>query len=277
MSARAAAAWSAAALAIDLSSANPIPRVLVAFVALNVLLARRRDDARLGPLTAGILVAMATSVVICFLIGTEGEHVLLRIPGAVPIVGGPHTLEGILYGLDAGLGIAAAILAAAPLFVVVEPTDLADTLPGRLRSTGAAVTAALVLVPGLLRSATAVREAQLARGAGRAGLRDLAVPVVVGALERSVLTAEVMEARGHGPGPRTSYPGRSSARRSTVVVVSAALALLALVAALAGGDLPAWNPLPSAPVPTAGALAVIAPLLLLSPLVTWTRSSSSTR
>lgn len=265
------AAWSLAALALDLVSANPFSRALVALTALNVLLALRRDDARLRPLLIAVGVAMLLSTLVSGLLGHSGEHVLLHLPGSLPFVGGSITLEALIFGLDAGLGIATAVLAVAPLVIVVDAHDLVDALPGPLRRTGAALGAALLLLPGLLRTATAVREAQISRGVITARrwwrLGDIAIPIVLNSVEESVQLAEAMEARGHGRQRRTTYAGGERSRSHLLVLIASLTSLGITGAAAVAGLLPDWYPFPSSQFPDISVPAVLAVFLLLTPLL----------
>jgi len=265
------AAWSAGALTLDLVTANPFSRALVALAALNVLLALRRDDARLRPLLVAVGVAMLLSTLVSGALGHTGDHVLFRLPPTLPLVGGAITLEALVYGLDAGLGIATAVLAVAPLVVIVDAHDLVDALPGPLRRTGAALGAALLLLPGLLRTAAAVREAQISRGLISSHrwwrLRDIAIPVVLSSVEESVQLAEAMEARGHGGRRRTAYAQGERSRRHLAVLIASLTSLAVTIAAGIAGLLPDWYPFPSSQLPDISVPAVLAVVLLLTPLI----------
>src|SRR5665811_724175 len=136
---------------------------------------------------------------------STGAHAFLALPAGIPVLGGPLTIEAVLFGASTGVGIAAAVLAAAPLSLVLLPNSLVDALPSGLARTGAAIGTALNLIPGIARSATEIRDAQRMRGWRSRRLRewpDLAVPVVLTALEGSITLAEAMEARGYGSGVR---------------------------------------------------------------------------
>jgi len=159
----------------------------------------------------------------------------------------------------------AAVSLAAALSVVLEAADLVDALPRPLSRTGAAIGSALNLVPATAASFVAVRDAQRLRGwraKGPRALADLAVPVVLGAIDRSVQLAESMEARGFGSGPRSSVRGARS-RRAVLVFACSSAALCLLAAARLHGDSGAWYPYPLPSVPVASPL-VLAPALVLA-------------
>jgi len=85
------------------------------------------------------------------------------------------------------------------------------------------VATSLNLVSGFGRTFGAVRDAQRMRGWRPRGLRswnEVLVPVVLTAIEDSVLLAEAMEARGFGAGHRTSYSGTGWSRRDVAVAAA---------------------------------------------------------
>lgn len=272
MSARAVAAWALAAVTVALVTTSPVYRALVALVAINVLLRHRLPDRDLRPLLTGVGIAMLSSVALNLVLAHTGRHVLLVVPGGVPAVGGPVTLESAVFGSVTALGVAAAVLACAGLSLLAEPEDLVDALPPLLERTGTAVGAALALAPAIGRSYRSVREAQLARGWRPRGPRawsELLVPVVLTAVEDSVQVAEAMEARAFGSGPRTRLRRRRLDAAGAAVVACAALAAALMLAGRATGRLADWYPYPSVTVPAVDPLAVAACLLLAAPLVPW--------
>lgn len=278
MNPRALAAWSAAALTVTLVSTSPLPRAVVLLTALNAVLVLARPGARLRPLALTLGIAAVTTVVLDISLSHLGEHVLLRVPDAVPAVGGPLTLEAALYGADVALGIVACALAVAPLALVLEPHDVVDALPGALHRTATATAAALNLLPGLGRSATAVRDAQVLRGRRpRAPRRwsEVAIPVLVTALESSVTLAEAMEARALGSGRRTRHADLHWSPADIAVATAAAVAMAAVVAARLLGADGDWSPFPTVVVPTVDAAPLAAATMLVLPSLLWRRPSSA--
>ena len=269
------AAWSAAALVVVLTSTNPVYRLLALLVALNVLLALRRPDARLRPLFIAVGVAALLAALLNTALSHTGMHVLFSVPDQLPGIGGPVTAESVLYGADVALGIAAAVLAIAPLSRVLHPHDLIDAFPGPLQRTAALTGAALNLVPAVARNAVAINEAQRMRGSSGARLRDwhaVAAPVVLSALDDSLQLAEAMDARGFGSRTRTHYL-TTRVGPSGVAVIACAIAALALtIVARVSGSLPDWYPFPVATIPTVAVMPVVACLFLAAPLVAWHRS-----
>ncbi len=272
---RAVAAWSGAALVVVLTSTNPVYRVLVLLVALNVLLSLRRRDAALRPLFIAVGVAAGLAVLLNVLLSHTGAHAIVSLPAWLPGIGGPITVEAVVYGADVALGLAAAVLAVAPLSRVIYPHDLVDAFPRPLQRTAALTGAAVNLVPGVARNAVAISEAQRMRGRGGTRLRDwhaVAAPIVISALDDSLQLAEAMDARGFGAGPRTRFAGLRLDLASVVVIAGAVSAAVLTVVARATGALPDWYPFPVATLPDVAIVPALACALLAIPLLAWHRS-----
>lgn len=278
MNARALAAWSAAGLTVVLVSTSPAPRIVVLLAAANVAVAFARRGSRLRGVVVGLAIAAVMAVLLDLILSHHGDHVLFTVPATVPVFGGRWTVEAMLYGANVGIGIAAASLAVVPLVVALDPHEAIDALPRFLHRTGTATGAALNLIPGLQRSAVAVRDAQLMRGWRPGGPRswaEIVVPAVVTALEDSISLAEAMEARAYG----SSVRSRAFApvwRASDVLVLATSLVAFALaVTARAFGLDDDWSPFPSPVAPELSLMPLGAALLLLTPLIAWRPSSSN--
>ena len=264
------AAWSASGLLIVILTNNPAYRVLMLLAALNFVVANRRPRATLRPLLVFVVVGTLISIAVSLLLSHTGAHVLIAIPAAVPVIGGPLTVESALYGLSAGLGISAGAMVVAPLSLVLEPNDLVDALPAPLHRTGTTLAASLNLIPGISRSLTSVREAQTMRGWRPRGLRsfsEILVPVTLTALENSIQLAETMEARGYGSGPRTRISRPRLQWVDALTLACASIAVLAFIAGRWSGAVVDWYPYPSLTWPAVDAVMVAACLLLALPAV----------
>jgi energy-coupling factor transport system permease protein len=260
--------WSLAAVTVALVTDNPIYRGLVGLAALNVLLAWLPPGRSLRPLALGLAFAALFAALINLLAGHTGATVLVRLPAGLPLVGGPLTLESLAFGGAVGLGLVAALLAVAPLAVVLEPHDVVDAMPQALNRTGVAVAASLNLMSSFGRTFAEVRDAQRLRGWQPRGLRswnEVLVPVVLTAIEDSVVLAEAMEARAFGAGRRTSY-ATPAWTGWDVAVVAAALAAVAVFLGLRiGGVAMDWYPYPTLALPALEPWLVAACLALALP------------
>lgn len=171
---------------------------------------------------AVLLVRLAFAV----LLGSPvpGTHVLLALP-EVPLphwaqgirLGGEVTAEGVVFAVYDGLKLATLLICVGAANALANPARLLKSLPGALYETGVAVVVALTFAPNLIADVQRLRAARRLRGRPDRGLRGLVqvgLPVLEGALERSVALAAAMDARGYG---RTAdVPARI--RRTTAVL-----------------------------------------------------------
>jgi energy-coupling factor transport system permease protein len=260
--------WSISAVTVALMSTNPVYRGLVALVALNVLLTWAPRGRLRKPLVVAILLAAAIAALVNLLASHTGDDVIARLPDWLPLIGGRLTWESALYGGAIGLGLVAALLAMAPLSLVLEPHDVVDAMPAVLERTGIGVATSLNLVSGFGRTFTEVRDAQRMRGWRPRGLRswnEVLVPVVLTAIEDSVLLAEAMEARAFGAARRTSYAASTWSRWGIVVTAAALAAAAVFIGARIAGAPMDWYPYPTPSVPPIEPLLVIACLGLALP------------
>lgn len=194
---------------------NPLLLLLVVSV-LGLVVVSRRGDApwarawRYYLLLA--LVVVAIRVVFRIVFGgdvtTAGEHTLLRLPH-VPLphwaagvqIGGPVTAEELLSALYAGMVLATLLCCVGAANVLANPKRALRILPRALYELGAAVVVAISIAPQLVESVQRARRAQRLRGNDATGVRALrvvAVPVLEDALDRSLMLAAAMDARGYG-------------------------------------------------------------------------------
>lgn len=257
--------WVIGGLGVTLAGTDPVTQVLALGVAWALLFRRKAPERRLRALAIGLAVVTAVTVIVNGMLNHVGATVMDTMPSWVPLIGGPITAEGFAQGADIAVGMVAAISVAATLSIVIDPADLVDALPHPLERTGAALGAALNLVPATAASVVAVRDAQRLRGwrpRGPRAMVDLAVPVILGAIERSTQLAESMEARAFGSGPRTKSAQESRTGRNAAVGALALLALAVLTATRLEGTVSPWAAYPT-PIPPSFAPSALAPAILL--------------
>ncbi len=126
------AAWSGACIFVALFTTNPAYRALVLAAAFTVLVAAV-GLARLRRLLLGAAAIVIVDVLLNFVSAHLGRTVLFALPEAIPALGGPYTLEALAFGVSNALTIAAAIFAAAPFSLMLEPHDVMDALPNAPR------------------------------------------------------------------------------------------------------------------------------------------------
>ncbi|OIJ67234.1 cobalt ABC transporter permease [Streptomyces mangrovisoli] len=213
------------------------------------------------------LTVLLIRLVFATLLGSAipGTHVLLTLP-EVPLphwaqgirIGGEVTAEGLLFAFYDGLRLAALLVCVGAANSLAAPSRLLKSLPGALYEAGVAVVVALTFAPHLIADVRRVRAARRLRGRPDRGLRGLAqvgLPVLEGALERSVALAAAMDARGYGRTADVPAP----VRRTT-----AALTLGGLLGVCAGtyGLLTAAGGTYGLPLLLAGVAAALAGLRL---------------
>src|SRR5712664_1831395 len=267
MNARAVAAWSASCLFIVLSTTNPVYKVMVLGAALCALAAGTGLRRIRGLLVAVLLIA-AFAMLLNFVSAHLGATVLFSLPAQIPALGGPYTLEALVFGALGGITIAAAILSAAPFSLLLDSHEVMDALPAALSRTGVAVAASLNLVPGVATSFVQVTEAQRLRGWRPRGPRswmEVVVPVVLTSVEGSIQLAESMEARGFGSGARTTMAAHALRRSDWLLVAASSAAVIAFIAARAAD----WYPYPTLHAPAITIAPLAACLLLFTPVLTW--------
>lgn len=271
------AAWSCACLVAALAASSPAYRGLALGAGVAMLAASpARPGVARRSLVAALAVAGLGAVAFNLLLSHTGETTLVDLPAGLPLIGGPLTLESAFFGADTGLGIAACVLAVAPLAWQLDADELLDALPRHLESIGAALATTLALAPGLARSYRAVTEAQTMRGWKPRGIRSwtaVLVPVALTAMETSLLAAEAMEARAFGAGPRTRGEGLRWRWPDVLTIALAVLVAAAFAAARVAGLPEDWLTYPTLAAPPADApLLAAAALLWAPPLMLWLRS-----
>ncbi len=136
-------------------------------------------------------------------------HVPLPHWAAGVTIGGPVTAQAVIAALCQGLQIAVILACFGAANSLASSFRLLRCVPAGLYEVAVAVTVAISFTPQVVLSITRVRDARRLRGRATRGLRGwrgLAVPVLDGALERSVALAASMDARGFGR--RSTSPRR---------------------------------------------------------------------
>jgi energy-coupling factor transport system permease protein len=271
LNARAVAAWSATCIFIVLSTSNPAYKATVLAAAL-IALAAGVGLRRLRGLLVGVLLIALFAVALNFVSAHLGTTVLFSLPDQIPALGGPYTLEALAFGATGGLTVAAAILAAAPISMLLASHEVMDALPAALSRTGAAIAASLNLVPSVAASFVQVTEAQRLRGWRPRGPRswsEIVVPVVLTSVEGSIQLAESMEARAFGSGPRTAVRPAPLRRSDWLLIAASAASLAAFGISQAAGWAAPWYAYPTLTLPSVDPRPLAACLLLLAPVLVW--------
>jgi energy-coupling factor transport system permease protein len=130
-----------------------------------------------------------------------GSHVLFRLPLHWPLIGGPITLEAVLWGACTALGLLTLLTLFAAFNLSISQAQILRLTPAFLYEAGLIVSIALTFVPQMMSSAREIREAQRIRGHRMRRVRDMLpflMALLTTGLERSFQLAESIEARGFG-------------------------------------------------------------------------------
>lgn len=218
---------------------NPLLLMLLCAVAGYVVAARRTNApwAR----SYGVFLKLGLAVLVirlffAFLLGSPvpGSHVLVTMP-EVPLpewargvrVGGRVTAEGLVFALYDGLKLATLLVCVGAANSLANPARLLKSLPGALYEAGVAVVVAMTFAPNLVEDVRRLRAARRLRGRADKGLRavlQVGLPVLEGALERSVALAAAMDARGYG---RSAQVPRAVRRTTTLLTLGGLLGVCA--------------------------------------------------
>ncbi len=129
-----------------------------------------------------------------------GRTQLFRLPDWIPLFGGAVTLEALVFGAINGLNLTVIFSSFTTFNRALAVRDLIALTPRAFHESGVVLSIALTFVPQTVRSLQRIREAQAVRGHRLRGLRDWApvfTPLLVSALERALMLAEAMVARGY--------------------------------------------------------------------------------
>lgn len=220
--------WLAAVLALLSTAHNPLHLLLVLLCIATVAAAARTSTTRapaFSPLRLALVITVASALLNALTV-RYGETVLFCLPDWLPLLGGPVTLEALVFGALSGLTLAGLLSAFSAAQRVLPTSALVGLIPQAFYPLAVVAAIAITFVPTTLRQARLIREAQQIRGHQLRGLRDwlpLLLPLLIGGLERALQLAEALASRGF-----------ASAAPSTHAIASR-LAIVAGLAALLVG------------------------------------------
>lgn len=194
--------WALAALLPALTTRNPLYLLITALaVALSYTQHEGHVAATWGTFVKASLALWVLTVPFNALFVHHGEIELFSLPKEWPLIGGPITLEAIVYGVVSGLALFTILLIFATYNTRVSHYELLRHTPGFLYQATLVTSIAITFVPQMLASAQEIREAQIVRGHRFRKPKDmlpLFMPLLTSGLERAVQLAESMESRGFG-------------------------------------------------------------------------------
>ncbi|MFC7221392.1 CbiQ family ECF transporter T component [Streptomyces polyrhachis] len=231
--------WALGLAAAASRTTNPLLLGLLVGVAGYVVAARRTDAPwaraygmflKLG--LAVLVIRLVFTVVLGSPVG--GTHVLFTLP-EVPLpdwamgirLGGRVVAEQLNFAFTQGLRLATLLICVGAANALANPARLLKSLPGALYEAGVAVVVAMTFAPHFVADVVRLRAARRLRGRGDRGVRSVlqvGLPVLEGALERSVALAAAMDARGYG---RRAEVARGVRRTTAALTVGGLLGVCA--------------------------------------------------
>ncbi|MFD3525359.1 energy-coupling factor transporter transmembrane protein EcfT [Streptomyces sp. NPDC058653] len=218
---------------------NPLLLGLLVGVAGYVVAARRTDAPWARSYGAfvklGLFVILVRLVLAAFLGSpVPGSHLIVTLP-ELPLpgwakgirVGGPVTGEQLVFALYDGAKLATLLICVGAANALANPARLLKSLPGALYEAGVAVVVAMTFAPNMVADVLRLRTARRLRGRSTGGVKavlQIGLPVLEGALERSVALAASMDARGYG---RTAAVPPAVRHTTTVLTLGGLLGVCA--------------------------------------------------
>ncbi|MFD5548581.1 energy-coupling factor transporter transmembrane component T [Streptomyces goshikiensis] len=192
---------------------NPLLLGLIVGVAGYVVAARRTDAPWARSYGAFIklgLVVIGLRLVFSALLGSPvpGAHTVLTLP-ELPLpdwaqgirLGGRVSAEQLVFAFYDGAKLASLLICVGAANALANPARLLKSLPAALYEAGVAVIVAMTFAPNMVADVMRLRTARRLRGRPTGGVKailQIGLPVLEGALERSVAVAASMDARGYG-------------------------------------------------------------------------------
>lgn len=234
-------------LAVIAGSASSIWQTTAIAVGSVALILLFREDAPWAR-SLSFYLAIAAAVIlirvlfrIVFSFSGQNQNVLLELPrfelnfglGAIEILGNVSA-EALLSAVLDGSRLAAIILAIAVANTLANPRKLLKSAPGAIYEIATSVSVAINLAPQLIESFARVRKARLLRGKSANGstLSRLLIPVLEDTIDRSLLLAASMDARGFGR--RSEQSAREVALARILGLVGLSLNLIGIFILLSG-------------------------------------------
>lgn len=228
------------ALAILAGSAiNVFTPLAISLVSIALILIFRENATWAKSLSfylylAGLVVAIRILFRIVFSYSSFQNDIALALPRFQLNLGftqieflGKVSWTSLNGALVDGLRLAAIILAVALATTLANPRKLLKNAPGALYEIATSVSVAINLAPQLIESLHRVRRARSLRGKSKrtSRLTGIVIPIIEDTLDRSLLLAASMDARGFG---------RRGKQSNSELFIARLLGLIALLANLFG-------------------------------------------
>ena len=246
-------AWLAAIVTVTALTRNPwyLGMTLLWVVVTEMVAKRQPLLGRAAPLWSPLRFGLFVIPVAAFmnaLMVHVGSHVLLRLPVHWPLIGGSITIEALFFGALNGLALTILFGAFAAANRMMPLRALIQLIPRTYYPVAVVTAIAITFVPVTLQQWQQIREAQAIRGHRLQGARSwlaLWLPLLTGGMERALLLAEAMTARGFAGSAASHTLAQQSALIGGLAAILGGLLLytvwaqpwLGLLAMLGGGAL----------------------------------------
>ncbi|MDE0975071.1 MAG: energy-coupling factor transporter transmembrane component T [Candidatus Nanopelagicales bacterium] len=236
--------WSLSLAAGASQTTNPLLLALLICSAV-IVVASRKPQAPWGKsfnfflLLGAMIITIRVLFQLIFGAGM-GTTILIELPGiSLPDwmnglrIGGSVTLEALLGAFYDGLRIATIAIVVGAANSLASPTRLLKAIPTAFYELGVSIVVALTFIPQLTADAERIRGMRRLRGKNTKGVRgfaSLGLPVLAGALDRSIILAESMDSRGYGRHRAETTVGRRIS--IGLVLTSLSLAIIGTYALL---------------------------------------------
>jgi len=241
-------AWWFWGISLAIATSRTVNFWLLAIIIVSTMVvtfARRSRDPWASALTIGIkiaCVALLIRMVIALIFSVPGDgQVIFSLPRirlpewlAGIFLGGAVTSERLTFVFMESLTIFALVVTLAGASSLANPKQTLRSLPGILHEAGVALIIATTLIPHFAMSVKRIGEARKLRGdESRFSFKRSVIPLFEESLERALIMAESMEARGYGHKSATSAGYRKLAPTILILIGTGAL-LLSVVLMLIG-------------------------------------------
>jgi energy-coupling factor transport system permease protein len=233
--------WLVTAIVLLSITRNPLYLVLILLCVIFVGIVLRQAGGEVrNPFPLWKLAAWIMLLSILFNAFTShyGQTVLFTIPGSLPLLSGPVTLEAMVYGAINGLILCGMLGSFVVLNLALTVRELVSLIPQAFFPVAVVTSIAVTYLPTTVRQFHKIREAQAIRGHQMKTLRDwlpLWMPLLVGGLEHAMQLAEAMTARGFAS--VRSQPGERSNTLRLFRILGLALLSLGWIIQLSGAGM----------------------------------------
>jgi energy-coupling factor transport system permease protein len=201
-------AWIGAILTVTITTRNPWYLGLVfLWVVVSEAVAKRQPLlGRSAPIWSPLrfaLVVIPLAALLNALTVHVGATIIFRLPQSWPLLGGPFTLEALLFGALNGLALTILFGAFAVVNRMLSLRAIIQLIPRTYYPVAIVAAIAITFVPVTLQQWQQIREAQAVRGHKFSDARSwlaLWLPLLTSGMERALQLAEAMTARGFAGG-----------------------------------------------------------------------------